>query len=210
MRTNVYIDGFNLYYGVLKNTPWRWLDLEALCTRLLRPHHQLGVIKYFTAQIHQHRNNPEQKERQNVYLRALEAHCPKVEIYYGRFQRHEKSARLVNPINGRRDVTVWNTEEKGSDVNLAVHLLNDAWLDVYDCAVVVTNDSDIAGGMELVKKHRNKFLGLVPPIRRKQREPVQQLKQHTNFVRRITPTMLKYSQLPTAIPGTKLRKPERW
>ena len=36
------------------------------------------------------------------------------------------------------------TEEKGSDVNLAVHLLNDGWMNACDCAVVFTNDSDIA------------------------------------------------------------------
>ena len=46
----------------------------------------------------------------------------------------------------RQFVEVIKTEEKGSDVNLAVHLLNDAWLDRYECAVVVSNDSDLAEG----------------------------------------------------------------
>jgi hypothetical protein len=31
LQTNVYIDGFNLYYGCLKGTPYKWLDLDALC-----------------------------------------------------------------------------------------------------------------------------------------------------------------------------------
>ena len=34
MRMNVYIDAFNLYYGAVKDTPYRWLDLDALCRRL--------------------------------------------------------------------------------------------------------------------------------------------------------------------------------
>jgi hypothetical protein len=34
-RTNVYIDGFNLFYGALKASPYKWLDPEALCHHLL-------------------------------------------------------------------------------------------------------------------------------------------------------------------------------
>jgi len=37
MLTNVYVDGFNLYYGCLKGTPYKWLDLGALCQALLPP-----------------------------------------------------------------------------------------------------------------------------------------------------------------------------
>ena len=31
----VYIDGFNLYYGAVKDSPYRWLDLGALCAHML-------------------------------------------------------------------------------------------------------------------------------------------------------------------------------
>ena len=48
LRTNVYVDGFNLYYGCLKGTPYKWLDLDAMCRRLL-PKHELSRIRYFTA-----------------------------------------------------------------------------------------------------------------------------------------------------------------
>ena len=54
----------------------------------------------------------------------------------------------------QRTVEVIRTKEKGSDVNLAVHLLNDGWLDTYDCGIVVGNDSDIAEAMRLVRRHR--------------------------------------------------------
>jgi uncharacterized LabA/DUF88 family protein len=53
--------------------------------------------------------------------------------------------------NPSKTAEVIHTEEKGSDVNLGVHLVNDAWLNRYDCAVVVSNDSDLAEAISLVK-----------------------------------------------------------
>jgi hypothetical protein len=50
MLTNVYVDGFNLYYGRLKDTPYKWLDLGALCQALLPPN-KIQRICYFTAKI---------------------------------------------------------------------------------------------------------------------------------------------------------------
>ena len=57
--------------------------------------------------------------------------------------------KLANPNSSQEFVEVIRTEEKGSDVNLAVHLLNDSWIDKFDCAVVVSNDSDLAESMPL-------------------------------------------------------------
>ena len=50
MKANVYIDGFNLFYGSLKGTPYKWLDLLAMCQRLL-PDRSIGRIRYFTARV---------------------------------------------------------------------------------------------------------------------------------------------------------------
>ncbi len=47
-KTYVYIDGFNLYYGALKKTPYRWLDLAELC-RLMLPTSDVQRINYYTA-----------------------------------------------------------------------------------------------------------------------------------------------------------------
>ena len=104
-------------------------------------------------------------------------------------------------------VEIIRTEEKGSDVNLAVHLLNDSWLSACDCAVVVTNDSDIAETMRLVKERRNARVDLVTPGNR---HPSLQLRAHADFARRIRGAALARSQLPDPIPGTRLRKPDRW
>lgn len=102
---------------------------------------------------------------------------------------------------------VIRTEEKGSDVNLAVHLLNDGWLNVYDCAVVVSNDSDLAEAMRLVREQRGKRIGLVTPGTGK---PSHQLRMYADFARHIRPNGLRKSQLPDPIPGTNIRKPATW
>lgn len=46
MRTYVYVDGFNLYHGVLKKTKYKWLDLKALFQKLLSNQNQIIAIKY--------------------------------------------------------------------------------------------------------------------------------------------------------------------
>jgi hypothetical protein len=150
LRTVIYIDGFNLYYGALKGTPHKWLDLLALFQKVLQSHHQIVKIKYFTARVSATPTDPSVPQRQDVYLRAIQAFRPEVEVFYGHFLSHKVRAPLANPGNGPRTVEIIKTEEKGSDVNLSVHLLNDSWLNAYECAIVVTNDSDIAEAMRLV------------------------------------------------------------
>ncbi len=78
-------------------------------------------------------------------------------------------------------VQVWKNEEKGSDVNLALHVLNDAWLDAYDCAVIVSNDSDLAESLRLVKSRHSKLIGLVTPGA-PARKTSRQLRQYADFV----------------------------
>jgi hypothetical protein len=67
--TNVYVDGFNLYYGCLRGTPHKWLDLDALCRRLF-PRDRINRIRYFTAIVSARPGDPQQPRRQQAYLRA--------------------------------------------------------------------------------------------------------------------------------------------
>jgi len=71
MRTILYVDGFNFYYGALRNTPHKWLDLHRLFTLALQPHNQIVCIKYFTARISATPNDPLKSDHQDAYLRAL-------------------------------------------------------------------------------------------------------------------------------------------
>ena len=208
MRTSIYVDGFNLYYGAVKGTAWKWLDLKSLFAKLLQPHHRITEIKYFTARVSGQRD-PQQPIRQQTYWRALQTMTPELTVYQGTFLTHPVTWPLAVPIAGQTHAKVLKTEEKGSDVNLAVHLLNDAWLDRYDCAVVVSNDSDLAESMRLIREHHpSKLLGLVFP--RHHGHPSAQLVKHASFVKKLGPHLLAANQLPEAIPGTNLRKPTTW
>jgi len=208
VRTTVYVDGFNLYYGALKGSPWKWLDLVLLFETILQRRHDVERVKYFTARVSDTPNDPSKAMRQDIYLQALRRFRPTVQVYYGHFLSHRIRMPLAQPQRGRRTVEVVKTEEKGSDVNLAAHLVNDAWLNAYDCAVVVSNDSDIAEAMRLVKEHHPaKRIGLLLP---RTGSPSRQLRKHADFTRPIRTGAMANSQLPDPIPGTNIRKPATW
>jgi len=205
-RTYIYVDGFNLYYRALKNTPYKWLDLKAIFKRLLSKNHKIDAIKYFTA-IVSGLKDPSKPIRQQTYIRALQHYIPEISVFYGQFLSHRKRALLAYPTKDKKYEWIIDTEEKGSDVNLAVHLLNDAWLNKYDCAVILSNDSDLAEAINLVKQQHNKLIGLVIPTNC---FPSQELIKLADFVKRIRKGLLAASQLPNPIPGTKIHKPTSW
>src|SRR5258708_16008862 len=144
MKTTVYVDGFNLYYGAVKGTPHKWLDLDKLC-RFLLPKNQIAIIKYSTAIGSARPNDPDKPTRQLTYIRALRT-LPNVEIVLGTFLTHNVSMLVAGPpTSPAQYVTVVRTEEKGSDVNIAAHMINDGHKQEYDVAVLISNDSDLAG-----------------------------------------------------------------
>lgn len=151
MKTNVYVDTFNLYYGLLKGSPYRWLDIKKLCQSEL-PTNQINRIRCFSARVIARPNDPNQRNRQNAYFRALET-LPNLTLHLGHFLESEVSMRLVtSDAQGNKYAVVRKTEEKGSDVNLASYLLLDGFNQEYDAAVVITNDSDLAEPIRLVRK----------------------------------------------------------
>lgn len=82
----VHIDGFNLYYGALRSSPYRWLDLSPLCARML-PGDTVVAIKYFTAMASARSHDPQKPTRQQAYLRALRTR-PDIKIIFGHFLTH--------------------------------------------------------------------------------------------------------------------------
>ena len=143
----VYVDGFNLYYGALKRTPYKWLDLSKLC-QILLPTDTVQEIHYFTARVSSRPSSPTSAHDQGLYLRALKT-IPNLQVKYGRFSTHSIPMYLTN-VNPPQKVWVDKTEEKGSDVNLAAQLLKDAFGGRFEVAVVVTNDSDLAEPVRIV------------------------------------------------------------
>ena len=206
MRTSIYIDGFNFYYLAVKDTPHKWLDFKSLFFKLLGSQNDILAIKYYTA-IVSGIQNPQQPVKQKIYINALKAHIPEFSVHYGSFLTTKKWMPLANPINKAKFAQVIKTEEKGSDVNLAVHLVNDAWKDLYDCAVIVSNDSDLYEAIRIVKNELKKKIGLIILPRG---NPSISLLNCADFKKKIRNNLLKNSQLPNPIPGTKISKPEDW
>ena len=104
---------------------------------------------------------------------------------------------------------VLKVEEKGSDVNLASHLLMDAFKDKYDCAVILSNDSDLFAPMEMVKKEFKKKIGLITPSK----HPSRHLMKVANFVKPIrSKNLLKASQFPENLKDDRgeFKKPSSW
>jgi uncharacterized LabA/DUF88 family protein len=206
-KTIVYIDGFNFYYGSLKSTPYKWLNIQSLFCDVFKKHNEIVSIKYYTARVSPSSEDPNVANRQDAFLRAIMTMCPLVSIYYGHFLRHRVNLENVAPPP--RTCTVWKNEEKGSDVNLAVHIIDDAWKDNFQTAIVVSNDSDLAESLRIVKHEHMKTIGLVTPGAPK-RKSSRQLSRYADFITPIRPTALRNHQLPLEVPGTRITKPESW
>ena len=165
-----YIDGFNLYFGIriqaIKrgsiHTPdptwyrYMWLDLQAMCDRMLTHRQELVAVKYFTAPI---TGSKGKQERQNLFLDALRT-LPKVEIILGRFEPNRNECdRCGHPA--------YHPQEKKTDVNIATALICDALDNKYDTAILVTGDSDLVPALKAVKriKPERRLVAAFPPNR---------------------------------------------
>ena len=207
MRTNVYIDGFNLYYRRLKGTPYKWLDLGRLFSLVLRDH-EVHRIRYFTALVDARPDDPRQPERQQVYLRALRT-IPNLTVHLGHFRSGRTVLPLADPPqDGPRYAEVLRTSEKGSDVNLATCLLIDAFEGDFEQAVVISNDSDLAGPIGAVRDRIGLAVGVLDPADRAS----QQLLAVSTFYRRLRVGPISASQFPTVLRDGQgeFRRPPTW
>lgn len=218
IRTHLYVDGFNLFGGCLKKSPpgYRWLDIKLLAENTLSKSYDnvIEAVNYYTAIIRADGNGDTSPDRQKLYIKALEAHVPGFNVYYGSFTKHRARAKPVDQTLGEL-VDYWKYEEKGSDVNLASHLVADAFLDRYDCAVVISNDGDLAEAINMVTTHTNKTVGVIFPLdhpdpQRHKRRASNELVKVCDFKRELRPPTIRRSQMPDLIPGTRLHKPDHW
>jgi 6-hydroxy-3-succinoylpyridine 3-monooxygenase len=186
LRTRVYIDGYNLYYGCLKGTPYKWLDLMTLFERRILPSSAPDAsqllplsIKYFTARILEQASKAldsvSSQARYHTALRKL--YRERIELTEGYYSLTKSKARLVDqekPDTWARECAqtlVWKLEEKQSDVNLALQAYHDAITGAVDQVVIVTNDTDIAPALQMIRTHTPVKIGLVVPAKPKLREP---------------------------------------
>lgn len=133
-RVIIYVDGFNLYFG-LTSKGWRryyWLNIQMLAQNLLKPNQRLFLTKYFTARI---AGPPDKEKRQSTYIEALET-LSEFQISYGKYQLNPRQCSQC----GFQDEV---PNEKMTDVNIAVEILKDAYQDEFDVALLISVDSDL-------------------------------------------------------------------
>jgi uncharacterized LabA/DUF88 family protein len=206
VRVIVYIDGFNLYYGALKGSSYKWLDLEKL-SGLLLPRDEIVGIRYFTSRISSAGLDPEAAKRQDIYLRALRT-LPLVRVHFGTFLSHAVSLPLAHDPS--RFARVIRLEEKGTDVSLASHLMVDCFQRRCEAAVIVSNDSDLAETVVLARREGGIVVGVVNP--RLGSLPSRELTAGATFVRQLKARHLSQSQLPARIDSVHdvLSRPDSW
>jgi len=205
-RSIVYIDAFNLYYGAIKGTAHKWLDLEKYFTRL-RQDDEVMKIRYFTARV----SGPS-RSRQDAYLRALST-LPLVEITEGKYKRRERRCGVVQCTHaGSR--AFHQSEEKRTDVNIAIHMLDDAYQDSCDRMILVTGDSDLVPAVSRVRHRfpKKKVIVYVPS-----REPVRGQATELRFAathhKTLPNELLRRCHFPSTInapDGSVITKPPHW
>jgi hypothetical protein len=210
LSANVYVDGFNLWYGCLQRTEYQWLDIGEFCRRLL-PANPINRIRYFTSRVAARPGAPNGPEQQNAYLRALRT-VPELSVHLGGFQ--SLRARLPLADSDPDDpviVDVIKTQEKGSDVNLATYMLLDAFRQESDIAVVISNDSDLREPIRVLIEELGVPVGLVNPHPVRKRSRVM-LELEPRFFKQVRPRVLRACQFPPVLRDGKgeIHRPDGW
>jgi len=202
VRVAAYVDGFNLYFGLKAKhgRKYLWLDLQALAASLLRPGQILEKVTYFTARV---RNDRESEQRQSDYLDALVHHSPLVTIMNGHFQEKHRQCWQCG--------SAWTVyEEKETDVNIAVALLEDAVRDRFDTALLISADSDLCPAIRSMKRLRpeKRIVAAFPPRRQSG-----DLKRAVDGYLAIGDDKIRQAQLPSVVitpAGISLHRPKHW
>lgn len=233
-RFNAYIDGFNLYRGLLKSRPQsRWLDLRALCQSRWGDK-ELDQVYFFTARAKERYPGDDAPRRQHAYLRALET--TGVQIILGKFAKnvdwlrvngslhtHFLEPNLYDPdsiVQQRFDVArrlawpdqvkanVWRFGEKGTDVNLASQMLVDAWQHGLTNAMVVTGDSDLQAPIRMLVGSGINVKTLIPNAS----SVAVALRDASTYSESIHAGWLTACQLPTHLTTKNgiISRPKRW
>jgi uncharacterized LabA/DUF88 family protein len=228
VKTIVYVDGYNLYYGCLKYTPYKWLDLYKLFSQYIlkiqSPQSTLEKVKFFTAPIkakiasHGH----DAMLAQERYHRALTTLYPEtIEIIQGYYSLEPADMpRYQKPPDKTDRVAVWRLEEKQTDVNIALQIYRDVQKGYCDQVVVVSNDTDLEPPLKMIRHDFGQQIkiGVVIPVPkpeqgRQHRPPNARLSQYADWTRQfILKEELASSQLPDKVPTNKrpILKPDYW
>ena len=200
-RAIAYIDGFGFYNGFTKHTKYKWCDLFQLCERLV-PECQIVRVKIFAGRPKNFANNPNANERQRAYFQALRIHSKNiVQTFEYRFAKGTGSLPLTENLKNSevKMVDVTRYQEKQADVDLAIHIVNDAAKNRYDKAIIFTNDVDFLGPIKMVRDEYSKKVIWVPTAIPPKREPKGRIRKVSSETILINNDLLELCQLPPEI-----------
>ncbi|MDB6444896.1 NYN domain-containing protein [Pseudomonas sp. NFACC32-1] len=229
MRTAFFVDGYNVFYGLLAGTAYKWLNLAQLLAHIARienPRSSLASVDYFTSSV-----KPElatrgiaSKEAQDAYIRALRAN--RVNVHYGRHQLERANApRFISrKVSASRQdtVAIWKLEEKETDVHIAISMYRTAsrqetlpWEKRIEQLVLVSGDTDMAPALSAIRDDFPHLrIGVILPYRTgSKRLAPGSLKQYAHWMRRVvTCDELQSHQFPNRVPTHKAPavKPDYW
>lgn len=229
MRTAFFVDGYNLFYGLLAGTEFKWLDLPALLQHILHvqePQSRVASISYFTAGV-----KPDlasrgilSKQAQDTYIRAIKARG--VEVYFGRHRLEPgRAPRFIDkstPASRSDQVDIWQLEEKETDVHLAISMYRLATRQStvvpehrIEQIVLVSADTDMAPALRALREDYPALrIGVILPHREGiKREPPGSLLECAHWTRRsISVEELRTHQFPPRVPTRKRPacKPDYW
>ncbi len=237
MKTRIYIDGYNLYYGVLKNSPYKWLDpielvksaiINSVPANILAGLDNVIITKYFTSEvIPKITFSATAATDQKAYHQALQCIYPEemFSIILGTHTVNPVTLRQVDPLRpkelhaGCPQVNVWRIEEKQTDINIAVHALMDAFSDpTPQHFVFVSNDTDLCPLLDALKKLEHIKTGVIAPVDGIYRHQATDLARRVDWAKKeIKPEELKAAQLALRIDRSvrtelksSIRKPLEW
>jgi uncharacterized LabA/DUF88 family protein len=200
-RISFFIDGFNLYHAIADEPRFRrfrWIDLTKLAQCFIPPQDHLTEVFYFTAFASW---SPDKVARHRLFIRAQELNG--VKPVYGEFRKKTKKCALCHQVFP-------TFEEKETDVNIAIQLLEQALKDSYDTAMIISGDSDLLPALRAVKRNypAKRFGIVIPPGRQ-----AELLKKEADFYRKIKFKHLDSCRMPDSISlggGNILECPANW
>ncbi len=148
-RVTFYIDGFNFYFGLKRtkkiDSDWRnfyWIDVVKLCESFLGENQILEKVIYFTASP----LSPIKNSRQSAFLNANKLiNGERFEIVRGKYlDKH-----IICPYC-KGDIS--RPEEKKTDVNISIRMVEDCVLGKTDIVALVSADSDLVPPIELIQR----------------------------------------------------------
>lgn len=205
-KSIIYIDGFNFYYGAVRGTDYKWLDLEK-CFRYLRQSDDIQQINYFTAIV----TGPT-RTNQETYLKALQTR-PLIRIIHGKFK--PKNSRCnVAACAYAGDKRFVIQEEKRTDVNIGIQIVDDAIHKRANRLVLVSGDSDLVPALSMAKAYSPEIeLIVYVPSRSAIRGAAVELRAAADKDRNFPLELLSRSQFPSMIDdgrGATISKPLAW